>query len=122
MNKKQQFRIEDCASFVKRHFKPDEKIRKRVFFDSEIGWIRIHTKYPTTSHTYDIEISRMNHPGQILDFILQINRKPWCDGELIKELLEVFEEACRESFGICAQGIFCPNGKSQKRNWPKFPQ
>ncbi|MGO9370851.1 MAG: hypothetical protein ACLQBD_01985 [Syntrophobacteraceae bacterium] len=66
---------------------------------------------------YEIDLERCNDPAQILDFIFQINAKTWATSDLIGQIVEALNEACREVFGDGIQGIFCPWGESRQANW-----
>lgn len=66
---------------------------------------------------YEVDLERCNDPAQLLDYLLQVSDKPWCDRALAGELLAAVETACRKRFGETAQGVFCPFGKPRKVNW-----
>ena len=70
--------------------------------------------------SYEIDLERCNDPAQILDWIYQLNGKSWMTNDLMGQVVESLNEACREVFGDGIQGIFCPFGASRTANWRKF--
>ncbi|GEM_PF-5909435 len=69
------------------------------------------------AYPYEVDLERCNDPAQLLDYILQVSDKPWCDRALAGELLAAVETACRLRFDDTAQGVFCPFGKPRRVNW-----
>ena len=69
------------------------------------------------AYLYEVDLERCNDPAQLLDYLLQVSDKPWCDRALAGELLAAVETACRKRFGDTAQGVFCPFGKPRRVNW-----
>ncbi len=70
-------------------------------------------------YPYEVDLERCNDPAQLLDYVLQVSDKPWCDRALAGELLAAIETACRRRFGNSAQGVFCPFGEPRKVNWAR---
>lgn len=71
--------------------------------------ITVNGDYP-----YEIDLERWTHSAAVLDTILQVARKPWCDAELLRQLIEAINHACRMIFDQCAQGVFCPYGREMR--------
>jgi hypothetical protein len=85
---------------------------KHISIDYDTMEIVIDKKYE-----YRIDLDHCANSGHMLDWIFQIHGKEWCDGELIKELLDTFEELSRRFFNTNAQGPFCPGGCPRRWNW-----
>jgi hypothetical protein len=66
---------------------------------------------------YEIDLERCTSPAQLLDIVLQVSDKPWCDRGLAGELLAAVETACRDHFDDTAQGVYCPGGQSMRVDW-----
>lgn len=73
-------------------------------------------------HVYEIDLSRLNTPAQVMDMVFQINHKPWASPGLIGLVICYFAAACDVVFGETAQAKFCPCGKSKTVRWPKLPE
>lgn len=68
---------------------------------------------------YEIDLETCTDSGQLLDFILQVSGKPWCDRALAGELLAAIETACERHFEETAQGVFCPGGMLTRVEWKR---
>lgn len=68
---------------------------------------------------YWIEKNSLHSTGEILDYILQINRKGWCKPVHIKSFLDCLEELSDMYLRTNAQGSMCPGGAHMKINWNK---
>src|SRR5213592_4839699 len=88
------------------------KASKRVQIKWDTLEVIVNGTYP-----YPVDLERCNTPAQLLDYIFQVAGKNWCDGPLLLEMLEAFEDACQQRFGTCIQGAFCPFGRPQRVNW-----
>ena len=83
-----------------------------VEFDRERLVIMIHKPYP-----YEIDLETCTGSAQVLDWIFQVFKKTWSTPELIYEILEGIEQACEQSHGDSAQGVFCPGGRNRAVSW-----
>jgi hypothetical protein len=68
-------------------------------------------------HSYEIDLETFTSPAQVLDWILQVSSKPWCDRALLGELVAAIETACNEWFDTVAQAVFCPFGEARRVDW-----
>lgn len=68
---------------------------------------------------YQIHLDQINSGSELLDFILQINRKGICKPEHVKEFLDCIEQVSDRYFGKNAQGVFCPFGQNKDVEWPE---
>lgn len=84
----------------------------RVQIDINRLVLTVHGDYP-----YEVDLERCTTPAQLLDFILQVSKKPWCDRALAGELLAAIETASRVELDTTAQGAFCPGGRPMKVDW-----
>lgn len=91
---------------------PDPARHPRVTVDMERLALTVHGDYP-----YEIDLERCSTAARLLDAVLQVSRKPWCDRTLAGELLAAVDSACRMHFGKTTQGMFCPWGESQTVAW-----
>ena len=95
------------------HRDPDpSQEHPRVEVDLDRLAIVVHGDYP-----YEIDLERCTHAGHLLDIVLQVSGKPWCDRALAGELLAAVETACEEHFDENAQGVFCPGGRLMRVAW-----
>lgn len=90
----------------------DNHPHTRIAIDLDRLALVVHGRYP-----YEIDLERCTSPAQLLDIVLQVSDKPWCDRALAGELLAAIETACREHFGDTAQGVFCPCGQTMRVDW-----
>ena len=67
---------------------------------------------------YEIDLEDCNHPGRLLDMVLQMNKKTWENHLAVREFLLCLENACREVFNTNAQGVYCPGGCDHVVDWP----
>ena len=74
--------------------------------------IQVHPHY-----VYDIDLERCTDSAGLLDWILQVSNKTWCDGDLLKQLLECLRDAAWECFHTTLQGLYCPFGESKSVDW-----
>lgn len=86
-----------------------------ITFDREECTIDMKTD--DGGHHYWIDLDRCTTPAQLLNWIFQLHNKSWMTADLMRELLEGFEQACREVFDGDVQGVFCPCGVSKIVNW-----
>jgi len=84
----------------------------RVEVDLDRLALVVRGQYP-----YEIDLERCTSPAQLLDIILQVSDKPWCDRALAGELLAAVETACRDHFDDSAQGVYCPGGLPMRVDW-----
>ncbi|MCP5524927.1 MAG: hypothetical protein H7A46_25660 [Verrucomicrobiales bacterium] len=68
-------------------------------------------------HPYEVDLGECTDSAQLLDYILQVSGKGWCDRALAGELLAAVQTACRLRFGTNAQGVFCPCGTARQVDW-----
>lgn len=66
---------------------------------------------------YLIECRRLTNSSEVLDFIFQINAKPWCSPEVLEEFVDALELLCKQHFDKSAQSTFCPNGQDRMVAW-----
>lgn len=97
---------------LRRHPPLNDDHHPRVQVDLKRLVLVVRGAYP-----YEVDLEECNDPAQLLDYILQVSDKPWCDRALAGELLAAVETACRKKFGTNAQGVFCPCGKPRRVNW-----
>jgi hypothetical protein len=86
----------------------------RIEVDLDRLVLVVHGQYP-----YEIDLERCTNPTRLLDFILQVSDKPWCDRALAGELLAAIETACWDQFRDTAQGVYCPSGQPMRVDWAK---
>jgi len=79
--------------------------------------IIVHGHPKKGGYDYPIDLERCTTPAQVLDWIVQVSEKPWCDGELLVALIEAIDEACHERLKINFQGAFCPMGMPMRVDW-----
>lgn len=84
----------------------------RVTVDLENHLIVVHGRPP-----YEIDLETFTDAASVLDWILQVSLKSWCDRALLGELAMAIETACIEWFDDTAQGVFCPGGESRQVDW-----
>lgn len=75
--------------------------------------IWLDNEYP-----YPIHLEQISSTADLLDFILQVNRKGISRPEHIKGLLDCIEELTDRYFQSNAQGVFCPCGQNRNVEWP----
>jgi len=68
---------------------------------------------------YEIHLDQIVSGSQLLDFILQVNRKGRSKPEHIKGFLDCIEELSDRYFKTNAQGVFCPLGNNKNVEWPE---
>lgn len=68
---------------------------------------------------YEIHLDQISSGSELLDFVLQINRKGICKSEHIKEFLDCIEQISDRYFKKDAQEIFCPFGQNRNVEWPE---
>ncbi|RUO27877.1 hypothetical protein CWE12_13145 [Aliidiomarina sedimenti] len=68
---------------------------------------------------YEIHLDQIGSGSQLLDFILQVNRKGRSKPEHIKGFLDCIEELSDRYFKTNAQGVFCPLGTNKSVEWPE---
>ena len=68
---------------------------------------------------YSVELEKCTDSAQILDYIFQIANKTWCSPQILYDLIQEIEKACREIHSEAAQGVFCPFGENQEVKWKK---
>jgi len=66
---------------------------------------------------YWIPLDSICTPAQVLDFLLQVNGKKWSSPQLLQDILDELEVACRKRLRTCAQGAFCPGGTARRVDW-----
>jgi hypothetical protein len=69
------------------------------------------------AYPYHVDLERCNTAAQVLDWIMQVAGKTWCDGQLLHDLVECLDRAFYERFGTDVQGGVCPWGVSHRVNW-----
>lgn len=84
----------------------------RVHIDLDRLVLVVHGLYP-----YEIDLEQCTNPVRLLDRVLQVSRKLWCDRELAGELLAAVETVCRLRFDSAAQGVYCPCGRPMRVDW-----
>jgi hypothetical protein len=82
-----------------------------------IKWDTLEIIIDTGKYLYPIDLEKCKNSAGLLDYIYQVSGKPWCDPELMKELLDTFDEACRVKFNQPVQGCFCSFGKDHIVDW-----
>ena len=87
-------------------------LHPRVEVDLDRLALVVHGQYP-----YEIDLERCTNAAHLLDIILQVSDKPWCDRALAGELLAAVETACEEHFRDNAQGVYCPGGHLMRVDW-----
>lgn len=70
-------------------------------------------------HRYEVDLERCNTPGQVLDWIFQVKAKTWATPELMYDLLEALNVACRRFHGTSVQGCLCSGGANKRVKWSK---
>ena len=102
---------------------PNSALKKhKVYFKKSNLTIQIEefsSKRNKYFHAYEIDLEKCIHSSELLDYLFQIARKDWCTGELLLDLFEEIEAACKLVFKDNAQGVFCPLGTSTKVDWVK---
>ena len=88
---------------------------RRVRFNRRNLTLAIETN--DCGHIYEIDLECWTHPAEILDMILQVAGKEWCDGEVLQQLLEAIEHVAEVIFNNNAQGVFCPGGHNMLIDW-----
>jgi hypothetical protein len=68
---------------------------------------------------YEIDLEEITDSAALLDWILQVNGKRWCDPWTLKAFLNVLNVACRDRFGKDAQGVFCPFEEDHDVDWKR---
>ena len=68
-------------------------------------------------YPFKIDLTALGNPADVLDKLLQVSRKPWCDRAMVGEVLAALETACREWFDEEAQGVYCPWGLPREADW-----
>ena len=66
---------------------------------------------------YYVPLKRCATSAQCLDWILQVAKKTWCTPQMLYDLVEQIELACREVHGKSAQSVFCPGGSYREVKW-----
>jgi len=87
-------------------------LHPRVIVDLETHVLVVRGPYP-----YEIDLETFTSPAEVLDWILQVSGKPWCDRALLGELVAAIETACHEWFDDVAQAVFCPFGSTRRVDW-----
>lgn len=88
------------------------KLHPRVTLNLKRLTLTINARYP-----YEIDLERLTSASQVLDFILQIAGKTWCDDSLLMEVIHAIEHACDRVFDNQAQGVLCPCGTRMTVDW-----
>jgi len=91
-----------------------------VTFDSTHQTICVQTD--ANSHTYDIELARLDSGAEIVDFIFQIAAKGWSGPDHVYQFVRMIEDLSQAAFGVNAQGLFCPSGVNKTVPWPSDVQ
>lgn len=99
----------DVANLMKMKFKPFPT-RHRVNWRT----LELLVKGP---YEYPIDLERCSNPAQLLDYILQVAGKPWCDGPCLVDLIACLENASQKRFKTNLQGAFCPFGHPRSVDW-----
>lgn len=68
---------------------------------------------------YAIDLDRCRSSAALLDWLLQVKSKGWCDHALIGEILDVLESACERRFNDTLQGVYCPCESPHWVDWEK---
>lgn len=81
--------------------------------------LTVHGPYP-----YEIDLERCGTSARLLDTIMQVAHKPWCDCVLLRQMFYALEEAVYNIFGKASpigtasvQGVFCPCGIPKVVDW-----
>lgn len=74
-------------------------------------------------------IDRLSNTAELLDFILQIQKKKWSKDQIkgttvsptyqVDECITLIDELCRHYFENSIQGVFSPSGEYKSVTWPK---
>ncbi len=83
-----------------------------VTFNEDNLTLTLHGPYD-----YEIDVEDWTDSAQVLDWIFQIERKPWCSAEMLHQFVHAIQEICHIRFDEGAQGVFCPFGQNRKVKW-----
>ncbi len=70
--------------------------------------------YPDSSFVYTVDLRTCRSASQLLDWIIQLNDKPWATGDLLKKFLKVLDESCRKVFCHNMKSLYCSGGNTVK--------
>ncbi len=66
---------------------------------------------------YCLHLNAAKNGVELLDWLLQIARKAWCDPQRLHDVIDELEDACRTAFGKGIQGVYCPQGVPRVVDW-----
>jgi hypothetical protein len=75
--------------------------------------------YQAGAWLYEVDLERCTNSAEMLDWIMQLNRKQWCTGDVLHEVIGLFNAACLTYFNKTVQGAICPQGVDHKVTWPR---
>jgi len=82
-----------------------ERGGEKVYFDYHSQAIVLTA---ATRSPYVIKLEFLTSTAELLDYVLQIQRKHWCRDRMIREFFRLIEAICRLQFQKNTQGVFCP--------------
>ena len=66
---------------------------------------------------YQLDLDEARNAAELLDWLVQIARKAWCDPQRLHDVIDELEEACLVVFGNGIQGVYCPQGVPRVVDW-----
>ena len=84
----------------------------RATYDQGRMVLVVHGPYP-----YEIDLERCNTPARLLQALLELSKKPWCDRALAGEVVAAVDSACMLEFGRHAHRVYSPSGQAQLVDW-----
>ncbi len=97
---------------LKNRYFDSETFGPLTTFDENHLTLTLHGPYD-----YEIDVTDWVNPAEVLDWVFQIAKKPWCSAEMLQQFVHAIELICRIKFDGCAQGVFCPFGQSKTVKW-----
>jgi hypothetical protein len=66
---------------------------------------------------YALDLDRAANAAELLDWLVQISRKVWCDPQCLRDVIDELEDACQTVFRTGTQGVYCPDGEPRVVDW-----
>ena len=66
---------------------------------------------------YELDLDEARNAAELLDWLVQLSRKVWCDPQRLRDVIDELEDACRTVFGTGTQGVYCPRGEPRLVDW-----